>query len=97
MQTMWAEVRAALRNQESAARQVAAAAEFRRLAAQSLELEQRKFMNGTSSNFFVAQRQEEVAAAQLAELAALLDHTKAATALARATGVLLTERAIVVE
>lgn len=97
VQTVYAEVRAALRNQESAARQVAAAARFRELAERSLELEQRKFLNGTSSNFFIAQRQEELAAAQLAELAALLDHTKAATTLAHATGVLLTERGIAID
>lgn len=97
VQTVWAEVRAALRNQESAARQVAAAARFRQLAEKTLELEQRKFLNGTSSNFVVAQRQEELAAAQLAELAALLDHTKAATTLAHATGVLLTERGIALQ
>jgi len=97
IQTIWAEVRSALRNQESAARQVSAAARFRELAERSLELEQRKFLNGTSSNFFVAQRQEELAVAQLAELDALLDHTKAATTLSHATGVLLTERGITID
>jgi len=87
-------VRDAVRNQRSAARQVAAAAHFRELSEKSLEVEQRKFLNGTSSNFVVAQRQEELAAAQLSELTAVLGHTKAAAALSRATGQLLAERHI---
>ncbi len=94
VQQIWFAVRDAVRNQRSAARQVEAAAHFRELAEKSLEVEQRKFLNGTSSNFLVAQRQEELAAAQLSELTAVLGHTKAATALARATGELLDDRHI---
>jgi outer membrane protein TolC len=94
VQQIWLAVRDAVRNQRSAARQVEAAAHFRELAEKSLEVEQRKFLNGTSSNFLVAQRQEELAAAQLSELTAVLGHTKAATALARATGELLDDRHI---
>jgi outer membrane protein len=94
VQEVWFAVRDAVRNQRSAARQVEAAAKFRALAEQSLDVEQRKFLNGTSSNFVVAQRQEELAAAQLAELTAVLAHTKAAATLARATGQLLDERHI---
>lgn len=94
VQEIWLAVRDAVRNQRSAARQVAAAARFRELAEKSLEVEQRKFLNGTSSNFVVAQRQEELARAQLSELAAVLGHTKAAVALSRATGELLTARHI---
>ncbi|HVK76604.1 MAG TPA: TolC family protein [Kofleriaceae bacterium] len=94
LQGVWAEVRDAVRAQRSAGRQVMAAARFRELAERSLELEQRKFLNGTSSNFLVAQRQEEVASAQLAELDALLGHQKAAAALLHATGLLLEERQI---
>jgi outer membrane protein TolC len=94
VQEVWFAVRDAVRNQRSAARQVEAAAKFRALAEQSLDVEQRKFLNGTSSNFVVAQRQEELAAAQLAELSAVLAHTKAAATLARATGQLLAQRQI---
>lgn len=97
LQGIWAEVKNAVRNQDSAARQVAAAARFRDLAQQSLDIEQRKFLNGTSSNFVVAQRQEELAQAQAAELSALLAHQKATTTLLHATGVLLTERGIALE
>ncbi len=94
LQQIWIEVRDAVRDQRSVERQVAAAASFRRLAEQSLDIEQRKFMNGTSSNFVVAQRQEELAAAQLAELTAVLGHHKAAATLLHATGRLLAERHI---
>ncbi|MEZ4401295.1 MAG: TolC family protein [Kofleriaceae bacterium] len=94
LQRIWIEVRDAVRSQASAARQVAAAARFRKLAEDGLDLEQRKFLNGTSSNFLVAQRQEELAAAQVAELTALLDHQKATATRLYATGVLLSERGI---
>jgi outer membrane protein TolC len=94
VQQVWLAVRDAVRNLHSAARQVTAAARFRELAEKSLEVEERKFLNGTSSNFVVAQRQEELAAAQLSELTAVLGHTKAQTALARATGKLLGDRHI---
>jgi outer membrane protein len=94
VQDIWFAVRDAVRNQRSAVRQVAAAARFRELAEKSLDVEQRKFLNGTSSNFVVAQRQEELAAAQLSELAAVLAHTKASAKLSLATGELLSARHI---
>ncbi len=94
VQEIFLSVRDAERNQRIAARQVAAAAKFRELAEKSLDVEQRKFLNGTSSNFVVAQRQEELAAAQFSELDAVVGHTKAATSLARATGQLLAHRHI---
>ena len=94
VQKIWFEVREALRTQRTAARQVLAAANFRELAEQSLAVEQRKFLNGTSFNYVVAQRQDELANAQLAELTALLSHEKASAALARATGQLLEQRHI---
>ena len=97
VQNVWLAVRDAVRSQHTAALQVAAAARFRELATRSLEVEQRKFLNGTSSNFFVAQRQEELASAQLAELSAVLGHKKATAALLRATGQLLDERHVVIE
>jgi outer membrane protein TolC len=97
VQAVWLEVRAALRDQAGAERQVAAAARFRELAEKSLEIEQRKFLNGTSQNLFVAQRQDALASARQAELDALLVHNRAATALARATGRLLADRHIELE
>lgn len=94
VQKIWFDVRDALRNQKSASRQVIAAAHFRELAEKTLAIEQRKFLNGTSFNYVVAQKQDDLANAQLAELSALLAHEKATAALARATGQLLDQRHI---
>jgi outer membrane protein TolC len=97
IQDVWLAIRGAVRAQRSAALQVNAAGRFRELSTRSLEVEQRKFLNGTSSNFVVAQRQEELASAQLAELTAVLEHQKASAAVHRATGRLLDERHIELE
>ncbi|MCX5743271.1 MAG: TolC family protein [Proteobacteria bacterium] len=94
VQKVWLEVREAVRNGDSAERQVKAAATFRVLAEKSLEIEQRKFMNGTSQNIQVAQRQEEVANARLAELTALLAQKRSTASLLKATGQLLDQRHI---
>ena len=91
------EVRAAVRAFDSAQRQVLAAARFRRLATNSLDVEARKFKSGQSSNFLVAQKSENVARAQLAELGALIDLRLADVALKRSTGELLDARHVVVE
>ncbi len=92
VQTIWLQVREAVRTQRSAARLVAAAGAARELAEQTLAIEQRRFLNGTSSNINVAAKQEELANAQIAELGAVLAHKKATSSLLRATGRLLAER-----
>jgi outer membrane protein TolC len=94
VQDIWFAVRDAVRNQASAARQVLAASKFRQLSTESLEVEQRKFLSNQSSNFTLAQHQDELAQAQLAELQAVLVHKKATAALLKATGLLLDERHI---
>lgn len=94
VQDIWSAVRDAVRSQRSAGLQVTAAARFRALATRSLDVEQRKFLNGNSSTFFIAQRQQELATAQLAELNAVLLYKRATAALLRATGQLLDERHI---
>jgi outer membrane protein TolC len=91
------EVRSARRALQTAARQVHAAARFRGLAERSLEVEQRRFLDGISSNFLVAQRQSDLAQSRLAELSALVAHRKARTAWELATGQLLELRGIVVD
>jgi outer membrane protein len=91
------ELRSALRSLETAERSVRAAGKFRSLAERSLDAEQRRFLNGTSDNFYVAQRQSDLAGARLSELAALVEHRKAATALRAAMGVLLEDRGVVLE
>jgi outer membrane protein TolC len=91
------ELRTAIRGLDTADRSVRAAAKFRTLAERSLDAEQRKFLNGTSNNFFVAQRQDDLARARLAELSALIQHRKAATSLRAAMGVLLEHRHVQLE
>jgi outer membrane protein TolC len=91
------ELRAALRSLETAERSVRAAGKFRSLAERSLDAEQRRFLNGTSDNFYVAQRQTDLAGARLSELAALVEHRKASTALRAAMGVLLEDRGVVLD
>ncbi len=91
------ELRDDLHEIEAAARQVRAAARFRELATRALDIEQRKFQDGTSNNFFVGQRQAELAQAQLAELGAVIRHRKARTALEAATGTLIEARGVRLE
>jgi len=97
VQDIWFAVRDAVRNQASAARQVLAASKFRQLSTQSLEVEQRKFLSNQSSNFVLGQHQDELAAAQLSELTAVLVHKKATAALLKATGTLLDQRHIALD
>ncbi len=91
---LYFELRDDLRTLDTSAREVRAAAKFRDLATRALDAEQRKFLNGTSNNIFVAQRQADLAQARLAELQAVISHQKAETALAAAMGVLLEDRGI---
>lgn len=88
------ELRQALRSVDTAARQVKAAGNFRVLAERSLDAEQRKFLNGTSNNFFIAQRQNDVLQAQLSEVAALIRHAKAVATLDASMGILLEGRRV---
>jgi outer membrane protein len=65
------------------------------VAAQTqLRAEQDRFSAGLSTNFFVLTRQNDLAASQLVEIAALTDYRKAQTELARAKGSLLEDRNI---
>ncbi len=87
--TLRAQIREALRSIETAERRLFASAKSRDLAERSLDVEQRRFLNGLSSNFFIAQRQAELAEARLGELEALIQHEKASSDLQLATGQLL--------
>lgn len=86
------QLRAALRDIDTAERQLYALAKFRDLAERSLDVEQRRFLNGLSNNFMVAQRQADLAQARLGELRALIQHQKAGSALQLAMGELLEAR-----
>ncbi len=87
-----AELRDALRSIATTEQQLYAAAKFRMLAEKILDIEERRFLNGLSENFKVAQRQADLAQARLAELDALISHKKASSALQFAMGELLEAR-----
>jgi outer membrane protein TolC len=88
------ELRDDLTEIETAARLVRGAARFRELATRTLDVEQRRFQEGTSSNFLIGQRQDELALAQLAEVDAVIRHRKARTALEAAMGTLIEARGV---
>lgn len=88
------EVRNAATALETAAGRMQAARAGLAAAETQLRAEQDRFGVGTSTNFFVLTRQNDLALAQLADTAALTDYRKALTELARATGTLLRDRGI---
>jgi len=94
VQEIWNEVRAAVRRQRNAALQVTAAQQSLTLANQALEIENRKYVAGSSSNLAIAQLQNGLASAEVAELQALLENESAQAALLLATGQLLEKRHI---
>jgi len=79
---------------ETAAGRIQAARAGLVAAQTQLRAEQDRYQAGLSTNFFVLTRQNDLAAAQLAEIAALTDDRKARTEMARASGTLLKERGI---
>ena len=91
------EVRNAATSIETAAGRLQAARAGLEAAQTQLRAEQDRFSVGLSTNFFVLTRQNDLALAQLAEIAALTDYRKATTELGRATGTLLRDRNITVE
>ena len=91
------EVRNAATALETAAGRIQAARAGLTAAGTQLRAELDRFGAGLSTNFFVLTRQNDLALAQLAEIAALTDYQKAVTELGRATGTLLRDRGIHVE
>ena len=71
------EVTAAALSIESIQQRIEAATASRELAEQQLQAEESKFETGLSANFFVLQSQRDLAAAQDAELRAILDYQRA--------------------
>jgi outer membrane protein len=91
------EVRNALAAKRSAEERVEATRAAREAAEVQLQAERDRFEGGTSNTFFILTRQNDLAAAQLAETVALTDLRRAETELARATGTLLSARGIEIE
>lgn len=71
-----AEVRTAARGVESGFKRVASTQAARRLAAERLDAEEKKFAAGMSTNFLVTQAQRDLAEQQVNELRALADYRK---------------------
>ena len=71
-----AEVRTAARAVESGFRRVASSQAARRLAAERLDAEEKKFAAGMSTNFLVTQSQRDLAVAEVAELRAIADYRR---------------------
>jgi HAE1 family hydrophobic/amphiphilic exporter-1 len=88
------EVMNAITALETAASRIQAARAGLAAAETQLRAEQDRFSVGLSTNFFVLTRQNDLAVAQLAEIAALTDYRKARTEVARASGSLLRDRGI---
>ncbi len=83
------EVRRAVRALQDSAKSIAAAEKARELAERNLDAEQKKFANGMSTNFQVLKIQEDLAAAQAAELRARVTYRQATAAYHVAQGDLL--------
>jgi outer membrane protein TolC len=88
-QNLAVEVRAAARNVDTAVRSVAAARKARELAERNLDAERKKFDNGMTTSFTVAQVQNDLTSARSNELLAVAGHLKALTAWHKAVGDLL--------
>jgi outer membrane protein TolC len=69
-----AEVRTAARGVESGFKRVASTQAARRLAAERLDAEEKKFQAGMSTNFLVTQAQRDLAQAEVNELTAVVDY-----------------------
>lgn len=88
-QNLTVEVRAAARNVDTAVRSVAAARKARELAERNLDAERKKFDNGMTTSFTVAQVQNDLTTARSNELLAVAGHLKALAAWHKAVGDLL--------
>ncbi|MFH1177323.1 MAG: TolC family protein [Acidobacteriota bacterium] len=88
-QDVIADVRNTVRGLHAAAKSIAAAVKARELAARNLDAEQKKFANGMSTNYQVLQIQEDLAAAQVAELNSRVAYRVAAVLYKVAEGDLL--------
>jgi outer membrane protein len=93
-QRVAADVRSAYVAVEAARRRIEVARAGRAAARELLQAEQDRFDAGATIAFFVLTRQNELAQAELAETAALVDYRRALVELARASGTLLAQRGL---
>lgn len=91
------EVRNAVAAVATARERIDAARAAREAAETGLQAERDRFEGGTSNTFFILTRQNELAAARVAETVAVADLRKAQSELARATGTLLEARGVSID
>ncbi|HEY3349359.1 MAG TPA: TolC family protein [Thermoanaerobaculia bacterium] len=89
------EVRAAARNIDTAYRSVLASQKARELAERNLDAEKKKYENGMTTSFQVAQIQNDLTTARTTELLSVAVYLKSQTAWHKAVGDLLTQRNVV--
>lgn len=88
-QNLGLEVRTAARNVDTARRSVAAARKARELAERNLDAERKKFDNGMTTSFTVAQVQNDLTTARSNELLAIAGYLKSMVSWHKAVGDLL--------
>ena len=93
-QRVGVEVRNSLAALDTAAQRIEAAQAGREAAVVQLQAEQDRFDAGLTTSFFVLTRQNDFAQAELAEIAARADYSRARAEYLRATGTLLGERGV---
>ena len=91
------EVRSSVRGVMSGIKRVDAAGVSVALQKKKLEAEQKKFDNGMSTSFEVLSFQNDLADAELSEIRAVLNYTKALVTLEKARGQLLESRGLVLD
>lgn len=91
------EVRQAVRDIETAERQISAARASREAAERNVDAERKRYENGMSTNFDVLRVQQDLSDAKIRELNAVVGHRKAVATYHRAVGDLAEARDIAVE
>lgn len=91
------DVRTAVRGLEASAKSIVAAVKSRELAERNLDAEEKKFANGMSTNFEVVKVQDDLAAAQAAELQSRVLYRQAVAAYKVSVGSFLDSLGIAVK
>jgi HAE1 family hydrophobic/amphiphilic exporter-1 len=96
-QSIAIDVRQAIRNIDTLAKQISATRSARVAAEKNVDAERKRFENGMTTNFNVLTIQQELSDARSREIAALVAYNQAVADYHRAVGDLLEARGIVVE
>jgi len=96
-QTIQVDVRKAVRDIDTAAKEIGASRTAREAAEQNLDAERKRYENGMTTNFNVLQIQQQLSDSRVRELQALVGYNKAVANYHRAVGDLLDVRNIKVE